>query len=82
MKEQDLLQLKSEFSAFFKRIQKLINANDRFEELITDYIECKNTVEKLRKQTGRKPKQLLKEYLNIQKELESEIYYHLNNKKL
>ena len=49
MKEQYLSQIKNDFKQFFEQIQSLINENNAFKEIITDYIDCKHAIDKLTK---------------------------------
>lgn len=81
MKEADLSQIKNDFSSFFQQIQNLINDNNRFKEIIEDYIDCKQTIDELTKKDNKKSKKLLTDYLVIQKELETEIYSQLKKSK-
>ena len=82
MKEQDLFHLKNDFTEFFHQIHDLIIDNNTFKNIIEDYIDCKDTIGRLSKKTDKKSRKLLKDYLSIQKDLETEIYSHLDNKKI
>jgi len=81
MKEKDLSQIKNDFTSFFKQIHDLISDNNRFKEIIEDYIDCKHTIDNLTKKNDKKSKQLLTDYLGIQKELETEIFSQLKKDK-
>ncbi len=77
MKSLDLSQIKNDFYSFFQQIQDLISDNNRFRELIADYIDCRHTVDELINKNDKKSKILLREYLAVQNELEAEIYSEL-----
>lgn len=81
MKNLDLSQIKNDFSSFFRQIQDLISDNNRFREIIADYIDCRHRVDELIKKNDRKSKLLLQEYLSVQNELETEIYSELKKNK-
>lgn len=83
MENLDLSQIKNDFSSIFRQVQDLISDNNRFREIIADYIDCKHAIDDLIKKNDKKSKQLLKEYLSVQSELEKEIYLELkkNNSK-
>jgi prefoldin subunit 5 len=80
MKEQYLSQIKNDFKQFFEQIQSLINDNNAFKEIITDYIDCKHAIEKFTKKNDKKSVKLLNEYLVLQNDLENEIYSYLKSK--
>jgi phosphoglycerate-specific signal transduction histidine kinase len=77
MESLDLSQIKNDFSSFFRQIQDLVSDNNRFKEIIEDYIDCKHTIDKMQKNNDKKSKQLLGEYVSILNDLETEIYSHL-----
>jgi hypothetical protein len=77
MENLDLSQIKNDFSSFFRQIQDLVSDNNRFKEIIEDYIDCKHTIDKMQNKDDEKSKQLLGEYVSILNDLETEIYLHL-----
>lgn len=77
MESLDLSQIKNDFSSFFRQIQDLVSDNNRFKEIIEDYIDCKHTIDKLQQNDDEKSGQLLGEYKSILNDLETEIYSHL-----
>ena len=77
MENLDLSQIKNDFSSFFRQIQDLVSDNNRFKEIIEDYIDCKHTIDKLQKNNDKKSEQVLEDYLSILNDLETEIYSHL-----
>lgn len=81
MQEEDLSQIKNDFSSFFQQIQNLISDSNRFREIIEDYIDCKQTIDKLGRKNDKKSKKMLSDYLSVQKELETEIYSQLKKSK-
>lgn len=81
MKPEDLSQIKNDFTSFFQQIQDLINDNKLFQEIIGDYIDCKHTIDNLVKKHDKKSKEVLNDYLSLQKDLEKEIYLQLKKNK-
>lgn len=81
MKAEDISQIKNDFTSFFQQIQDLISENNRFKEIIEDYIDCKHTIDQLREKNDKNSKLLLRDYLSVQKDLETEIFSQLNRKK-
>ena len=81
MQEEDLSQIKNDFSSFFRQIQNLISDSNRFKEIIEDYIDCKQTIDKLGRKNDKRSKKMLSDYLSVQKELETEIYSQLKKSK-
>jgi uncharacterized protein YdcH (DUF465 family) len=77
MENLDLSQIKNDFSSFFRQIQDLVSDNNRFKEIIEDYIDCKHTIDKMQNNDDEKSKQLLEEYVSVLNDLETEIYSHL-----
>ena len=77
MENLDLSQIKNDFSSFFRQIQDLVSDNNRFKEIIEDYIDCKHAIDKLQKNNDKKSEQVLEDYLSILNDLETEIYSHL-----
>ena len=77
MESLDLSQIKNDFSSFFRQIQDMVSDNNRFKEIIEDYIDCKHTIDKMQNNDDEKSKELLEEYVSILNDLEKEIYLHL-----
>ena len=77
MESLDLSQIKNDFSSFFRQIQDMVSDNNRFKEIIEDYIDCKHTIDKLQQNDDEKSKHLMGEYVSILNDLETEIYSHL-----
>lgn len=65
MENLDLSQTKNDFSSFFRKIQDLIKDNNRFREIIADYIDCNHTIDNLIKKNDNESKKLLREYLSV-----------------